>query len=187
VKPTSIFLNVPFDPRYRRLFIAMVVGVAAHGALPRCVLELPASANRLKRLRRLIGACPVSFHDLSRVTSTRTSFGLVPRFNMPFELGLAMASPKAKCFLFEAKAYRLQVSLSDVNGTDPLIHANDPHQLLRRIQDALLRPSASTSATLDAAFRDVEKRLRTSNVFSRTGFTALVLGARAVCAQHGLL
>jgi hypothetical protein len=186
VTATSVFLNVPFDANYRRLFVAMVVGVTAHGAIPRCVLELPSSADRLKRLRRLIRVCSISFHDLSRVTSTRTTHGLVPRFNMPFELGLAMASPSAKCFLFEERPYRLQVSLSDVNGTDPLIHHADPLELLARIRDALYRRSLSLPA-VRGAFDEVQRATRPVNVFSRAGFNQLVFRARVACSDRGLL
>jgi hypothetical protein len=83
----SVFLNVPFDQKYQPLFVALIAGLTGIGCTPRCVLEVPSSRDRLDRLVRLIGTCGASVHDLSRVELTRRPFR-VPRFNMPFELGL---------------------------------------------------------------------------------------------------
>ena len=99
----SVFLNVPFDESYERLFVALIVSLIAIGRKPRCVLELPEQGQgRLARLIGLIGLCPVSIHDLSRV-------GLPVRFNMPFELGMAVAlargSKSRRFVLLEAERY----------------------------------------------------------------------------------
>jgi len=55
----------------------------------------------------LIAACGYSFHHLSRVQLTSGA----PRFNMPFEVGLAVATagwrPAHQWFLFEAKRFRV--------------------------------------------------------------------------------
>ena len=53
---------------------------------PRTVLEIPPSADRLERILHLLGECAFSLHDLSRVEVSPRG---LPRFNMPFELGLA--------------------------------------------------------------------------------------------------
>jgi hypothetical protein len=63
----------------------------------------------------------------------RTSAGY-PRFNMPFELGLCVLTHPKSFFMLESEAYRLQRTLSDLNGHDPLIHSNEPHALLARLQ-----------------------------------------------------
>jgi hypothetical protein len=57
---------------------------------PRCVLEVPPQQSRLERLYRLIAASPYSIHDLSHVSLSGTGLR-VPRFNMPFELAIAVA------------------------------------------------------------------------------------------------
>src|SRR5438093_5118087 len=81
----SVFLNVPFDKSYEPLFVGLISALVALGRTPRCVLELPEMGQgRLVRILRLIQSCGVSIHDLSRV-------GLPVRFNMPFELGIAVA------------------------------------------------------------------------------------------------
>ena len=81
----GVFLNVPFDIGYERLFVALISALVSLGRVPRCVLEIPEQGiGRLSRIFRLVRTCPVSVHDLSRV-------GQPVRFNMPFELGLAVA------------------------------------------------------------------------------------------------
>jgi hypothetical protein len=86
----------------------------------------------------LIAACPYSFHDLSRVQLDKGT----PRFNMPFELGLAVATahwrPAHQWFLFEAKPFRVQRTLSDLGGTDAYIHAErqGPRRVCLWLQDS---------------------------------------------------
>lgn len=120
----DVFLNVPFDKKYEPIFLALIGGLVALGRKPRCVLEIPDSGTgRLTRILKLIASCRTSIHDLSRVTGSGNA--RLPRFNMPFELGLACclsALERHDFFLFEARSYRLQKTLSDVNGIDPQIH-----------------------------------------------------------------
>lgn len=90
VDPKSVFLNVPFDTEYGPLFLALMAGLAGLGRTPRCVLEVSGGGrNRLERIFGLIARCGVSLHDLSRVSLSGDL--AVPRFNMPFELGIAYA------------------------------------------------------------------------------------------------
>ena len=85
---TDVFVNCPFDDEYESLYVALIAGLCGLGLTPRCVLEIPGGArNRLDRIFGLIHECGSSVHDLSRTTGRR---GL-PRFNMPFELGLAVS------------------------------------------------------------------------------------------------
>jgi hypothetical protein len=61
----SVFLNVPFDPRYQSLFVALIGGLTALGRKPHCVLEVPSTDHRLKRISELMARCQASVHDLS--------------------------------------------------------------------------------------------------------------------------
>jgi hypothetical protein len=78
------------------------------------------------------------FHDLSRVELDR-SFPPTPRFNMPFELGLAIGSRQHSWFVFESKTRRLQKSLSDLNGTDVYVHEGTPRGVFRELSNAFVR------------------------------------------------
>jgi len=144
--------------------------------LPRATLEIPGPTRRLDRILELIAACRYSFHDLSRVQLSRTG---APRFNMPFEAGLAVAiarsRPDHQWFLLEARAHRIQKTLSDLSGTDPYIHRNSPRQLLVALTDALVR--VARQPTLDE-LDEVFQLLRTeANAIQRSHGT--LFGARA--------
>lgn len=139
----SVFLNVPFDKRYEPLFVALVTGLVALRRRPRCVLEVPdAGAGRLSRILELMRSCAASAHDLSRVTTSGPAGKRVPRFNMPFELGLACAlshvdGGKHSFVLLEEQPYRLQRSLSDLSGLDPYVHRGTPRGVLSVLSDWL--------------------------------------------------
>jgi hypothetical protein len=89
-QPRQVFINIPFDAEYEPLLLALLLALLARGLVPRSVLEIPPDRERLHRLTALIAKCSLSLHDLSRVTLSRRAFR-VPRFNMPFETGLAVA------------------------------------------------------------------------------------------------
>ncbi len=157
---TDVFINCPFDGQYEPLFLALIAGLSGLGLTPRCVLGIPSGArDRLDRIFRLICQCGSSVHDLSCMGGRR---GL-PRFNMPFELGLAVAMSLSdtghRWFLFEARPYRLQRTLSDVNGFDRYIHGGTPRGVLRelanafnntRARDECSRPRVGVSTTRQA-------------------------------------
>jgi hypothetical protein len=86
----SVFLNVPYDKEYAPLFTALIAGLVALGRIPRCALEAQSEGKtRLQHIYGLLATCGSSIHDLSRVTLSGSLN--VPRFNMPFELGMAFA------------------------------------------------------------------------------------------------
>ena len=123
----TVFLNIPYDPPFSPLFLAYIAGISVFGLVPRATLEIPGSTRRLDRIITLIKSCQYSIHDLSRVELDPTP-PATPRFNMPFELGLAVALdaafPKKRhtWFVFETAQWRMQKSLSDLNGTDVYVH-----------------------------------------------------------------
>ena len=133
---------MPFDHRYEGCFIALVGTLATLGLIPRSVLDVPATASRGSRLLGIIRACPASIHDLSRQGSAAGG----PRMNMPFEAGLACGlswngrGSGHRVFLLEAQRYRLQRTLSDLNGIDPYIHDGTPQGVVRSVLEMFRRP-----------------------------------------------
>lgn len=86
---TSVFINCPFTDDYGELFDAMIFAVVACGFEPRSALERGDGGEvRMDKITRLIKASPLSIHDLSAVELDATN--QLPRFNMPFELGLTL-------------------------------------------------------------------------------------------------
>ena len=130
--------------------------------------------------------CPISVHDLSRVELSQG----VPRFNMPFELGLAVEMSrhmKHQWFVLEARPYRLQRSLSDLNGTDPLIHGGSPEGLLQVLADAFDRPGIAR-VPLEPVLELLRRQAPTlsrryGGLYTRGAFAELVWTASDLAAQ----
>jgi hypothetical protein len=181
VKEDHVFLNVPFDRRYEPLFVTLIGALVGLGFQPRSVLEINSTSDRLQRLWSLISECRFSIHDLSRVERASRGFR-VPRFNMPFEAGLAVAfglSDKHQWLLFEARSYRIQQSLSDLNGFDPIIHGGTKRGMIRAVLNAFdTRPAdeARTRLLVNglARYRKVSKD---PTVFDRRAYANLVRAA----------
>jgi hypothetical protein len=86
-----VFINCPFDHQYQKKFRAIVFTPVYCGFEPRGALEVSdASQNRLDKIMKIMAECHYSIHDISR---TQLSEGL-PRFNMPFELGIFVGAKK---------------------------------------------------------------------------------------------
>jgi hypothetical protein len=86
----SVFINCPFDTDYAPLFDAIVFATVCCGFIPRSALESgTVSEPRLTRILRALFSSKYSIHDLSRCTGEGSDN--IARFNMPLELGMAMA------------------------------------------------------------------------------------------------
>ena len=82
---------------------------------------------------------------------------------MPFELGLSLAWQKFgkqshNWFVFEAKPYRLAKSLSDLAGTDPLIHNGRVDGVFRELSNIFIRRQQQPTVP---QMRTIYNRLRT--------------------------
>jgi hypothetical protein len=136
----NVFINCPFDAEFKPCFEALIFAVTASGYKVRCALEDADGANiRFDKLRRLIGESRRSIHDLSRIELNQDA---LPRFNMPFELGLAMGAKyfggskrrrANSALIMVRRNYVLSAYLSDLGGNDPVSHNNDPHQIIRAV------------------------------------------------------
>jgi hypothetical protein len=138
----SVFLNIPYDPGFQKLYLAYIAGVSAFGLVPRATLEIPTSERRLDRIIGLIDECAYSIHDLSRVQLDRKAPS-TPRFNMPFELGLAVARNKSQgrqqWYVCESLKRRVNKSLSDLDGTEVHIHEGTLRGLFAVLGDIFVR------------------------------------------------
>jgi hypothetical protein len=161
---TPVFLNIPYDVHFQDLYLAYIAGVVSLGLYPRATMEIVGGERRLDRIFGLIQACPYSLHDLSRV-ELDTTRPETPRFNMPFELGLAVAWQKLNSedhlwFVFEAKQRRIQKSMSDLDGSDVHIHGGRPNVLFSELANAFIRSQQRTDVQhMRHVFLDLKKAL----------------------------
>jgi hypothetical protein len=142
---SNVFLNCPFDAAYQPLLEATLFTVIACGFEPRCALEIHDSGRpRIDKIVNIIGECRLGIHDISR-TDLDAEHRL-PRFNMPFELGLFLGAERygpgrhrrKRCLILDIQRYRYQKFLSDIAGQDPSDYDHtQPATLIRRVRDWL--------------------------------------------------
>ena len=146
----NVFVNCPFDHAYKPLFDAAIFAIHDLGFQARHALIDDGEALRLKRIADELAQSRYSIHDLSRVELSGKQ--KLPRFNMPFEAGIAYARhafPAAgeshHILLIDSKRYRYLASLSDAAGLDIKVHADDPVQLIGAVREFLQRKSKKTT------------------------------------------
>jgi hypothetical protein len=173
----EVFLNIPYDKKFEKLFLAYIAGTVALGLTPRATLEIRKSSDRLDKILNLIQSCQHSIHDLSRVQLDRSA-PRTPRFNMPFELGLSVAwsriskKQEHQWFVCESVNHRLQKSLSDLNGIDPKIHNGRVGDVLVELRNIFTKPGGQPSVQqMWAVYRDVRSGL--PGVLTRSGAKSL--------------
>jgi hypothetical protein len=122
----SVFINCPFDAAYSPLFDAILFSTVCCGFTPRSALESGTVAEpRLARITSALFSCRYSIHDLSR--STGEGSENLARFNMPLELGMAMArrfmDPEEHDWLLLVPAGHAYLRfVSDLAAYDPRTH-----------------------------------------------------------------
>lgn len=148
----AVFVNCPFDDAYRDLFQAIVFAIHDCGYVAHCALESDdGSEVRIEKITKIIAACRLGIHDISR-TQPDPDTGL-PRFNMPFELGMFVGAKRygraehkrKSCLILDVERYRFQKFISDIAGQDISGHGGDPSRVVRLVRDWL---SNVTSASL---------------------------------------
>ena len=157
----SIFINCPFDSVYAPLFEALIFATVCCGFTPRSSLESGTVAEpRMERIVRTLFESRYSIHDLSRSRGEGEE-GLA-RFNMPLELGMAVArrymtrSSKRPhdWLLLVSSGYEYHRFISDLSGFDPARHDGTIKTLIPQLMLWLTdRPTATDIPTSGQIFR----------------------------------
>ena len=149
---TNVFINCPFDEDYLPLFDAAVFTIFRSGFNARSALEVDDSGeNRFEKICRIISQCDLGVHDLSRVESDGEP--PLPRFNMPFELGVFVGAQKLgtkenrrkRCIIFDRERYRYQRLISDISGHDIHEHAGSAEKMIFELATWLRNQSGAAS------------------------------------------
>ena len=185
LRSTSVFINCPFSDSHVLLFIAYVVGAMAVGLTPRAAIETyDARRSRLERIHALIAECAVSFHDISYVALD--SNAALPRFNMPFELGMAVNESfhtDHGCYIFDSRPYQALATTSDLNGREILSHNATPEDVLRLIaanvesRSSLMPPDLYKRTIISLFGR--RRKIRAREFFTPRSFQLLVAAVGA--------
>jgi hypothetical protein len=149
----QVFINCPLDHDFYPLLEAITFSICVCGYKPRFASErVESGRSRLARIVSLIDECDFSLHDISR---TELSPNL-PRFNMSFELGLALGRKYSIALggadgvlILDREPFRYHECFSDISGCDPLAHDDQPGIAMHRIWKWLVSHDKDQGATSD--------------------------------------
>lgn len=160
----SVFLNCPFDSKYEPTFDAIFFAIVCSGFIPRSALESGNVAQpRIERILSGLFSSKYSLHDLSRCRGEGDQ--QLARFNMPLELGMAMArrfhgevageDAHEWCVLVP-DGHLYQQFISDLAGFDPLKYDGDPASVVRKVVSWLVtRPEADPNVRPNHVLRNL--------------------------------
>lgn len=138
----NIFINCPFDKEYLPMLRALLFTVVYCGFEPRIASERSDSLEiRLEKIKHLIRESRYSIHDISRMEIVKE--GDLPRFNMPFELGIDLGCrvfgngdvSQKQCLILEKERHRYAKALSDLAGVDISAHNLNPEDMVREVRE----------------------------------------------------
>lgn len=144
----NVFINCPFDDRYTQLFDSFIFAVMACRFVARCALKIgDGSEVRIEKIFKIVSACRLGIHDLSRTELDPEH--LLPRFNMPLELGIFLGAKRfggrphrsKTALILDTEKYRYQKFISDIAGQDIKAHGRQVDRSIHHIRDWLLSVS----------------------------------------------
>jgi hypothetical protein len=137
----GVFINCPFDEEYRPLLRALVFATIYLGLEPKLSQTISSSNVRINQIKEHIRSSRFGIHDISRNKSMKK--GELPRFNMPYELGLDIGASEygnktlrtKRILILDSERYHFQKVISDIAGQDIAAHNNDPKEIIRKVRD----------------------------------------------------
>ena len=139
----DVYINCPFDAEYLDFLDASCFTLQICGFRPRCALEVvDSSTARIHRISKLIEECHVGIHDISRYETEGSG---LPRFNMPFELGMYLGAKtfggqshsNKSCLVMDSDKHRYRTVLSDISGQDIESHSGQIAALIVCVRNYL--------------------------------------------------
>ena len=149
------------------MFEALVFAVHDCGFVARCALEIDdGSQVRIDKVQRIIAACGLGIHDISR-TELDSTWNL-PRFNMPLELGLFLGAKRygtgqqrqKRCLILDREPHRYQKYCSDIAGQDIHSHGGDAAAVVKIVRNWLRNASAGSGVVIPSAVVMVDRYKR---------------------------
>lgn len=133
MKQEKIFINCPYDKKYKPLFFALIYICQFYEYEPIFAADEGSSSDRMGIIVDCMKKSKYSIHDISRIESKN------PRFNMPFELGMYYMhmhenAKEKKMLVLEGKANISDITLSDLSGTEIKCHNNKLEDLFKAVR-----------------------------------------------------
>ena len=153
----SVFINCPFDRDFRDQRDAIVFTCVHAGFYPVMAGSSGRTGRpRLERILAGLNGCRYSIHDLSKCRGEGAEN--LARFNMPLELGMAMAirgmpaeaDAHEYLVLVPDERHLYQRYISDLGGLDPQTHDGSAERIAAEVLSWLLSaPEAPAELTPD--------------------------------------
>jgi hypothetical protein len=149
----TVFINCPWDNQFRKQLHAIVFTCVHAGFYPMLATSSGQSGRpRLERILQGLNESRYSIHDLSRCRGEGSQN--LARFNMPLELGMAMAirgaagqrNPHEYLVLVPDGKNLHYRYISDLGGLDPQTHDGTPPRIVAEVLSWLLSMSAAPAA-----------------------------------------
>lgn len=137
----NVFINCPFDDEFKPLLKALVFELLYLGFNPQLSQTVSSGSIRVNQIKNLIKNSKFGIHDLSR--SKAMEENELPRFNMPYELGLDVGAAEyggkklksKRILILETERFHYQKVLSDIAGQDIENHNDDPKTLVTKVRN----------------------------------------------------
>lgn len=161
----AVFINCPYDAEFEATFDAIVFATVCCGFMPRSALESGTVAeSRMQRIVDAIFSSKYSIHDLSRCRGEGNE--MLARFNMPLELGIAMArrymktrqSHRHDWLLLVPEGHVYLKFVSDLAGFDPIRYDGKMESAIPKVMSWLAtRPDATETPTPQVVLAELPK------------------------------
>lgn len=137
----NIFINCPFDNSYKPLLKSLIFCLLYLDFEPKLSQNYSSANIRINQIKNLILNSKFGIHDISRCKPINKNE--LPRFNMPFELGLDLGCYSfkggkhkfKKILIFETKRHYYQKVISDIAGQDIVAHNDNPKKIIEKARD----------------------------------------------------
>ncbi len=147
---TNVFINCPFDDEYKPLLKALTFTILYLDLSPILSQTLSSSNIRVNQIKNHIRNSKYGIHDLSRSKPMKSSD--LPRFNMPYELGLDIGASEygnsnlksKRALILDTERYHYQKVLSDIAGQDIENHNDNPQTLITKVRNWFSNQSSET-------------------------------------------
>lgn len=174
----SVFINCPFDAEYTPLLRALIFVNLYLGFEPKISTNTSSGKQRIDEIMHLMKTSKYSIHDISRCEPLRP--GDLPRFNMPYEMGLDIGCSKfgnktqqgKVCLILEKDKNRYDQVISDISGQDIKDHENVPEVLIKKVRewyDSILEEQLPSNSKLWSKY--IECNARINVVLTKEGHT----------------
>ena len=138
---TNVFINCPFDKDYTLLLKPLTFTLCFLDFTPVLSQTVSSGNIRVNQIKQHIRSCKYSIHDLSRSHPIRQ--GELPRFNIPYELGIDIGAIEygmgrlktKKILILEKDRYHYLKVLSDIGGQDIENHDDDALTLVTKVRN----------------------------------------------------